>query len=42
MLLTQGDIEFYPIPKNSHTCFSRCCWNVNSLVDNKMQKISLL
>ena len=42
ILLTHGDVETNPGPKKSHSCFSCCHWNVNSLIAHNKLKVSLL
>ena len=40
--LTHGDVETNPGLKKSHSCFSCCHWNVNSLIAHNKLKVSLL
>ena len=42
ILLTHGDVETNPGPKKSHSYFSCCHWNVNSLIAHNKLKVSLL
>ena len=42
ILLTHGDVETNPGPKKSHSYFSCCHLNVNSLIAHNELKVSLL
>ena len=42
ILLTHGDVKTNTGPKRSHSYFSCCHWNVNSLIAHNMLKVSLL
>ena len=42
ILLTHSDVGTNPSPKKSHSYFSCCHWNVNSLIAHNMLKVHLL